>query len=165
MHLIDVWEGVRKRLASRQIRNYGFTPVLTHTPLTFEGVISGCLELLHSCSVGTTLYVLSCLCPDNPNVILDLIHLDLRLPHQHGYLPEKGRYLNHNSDEDVLAQLQAHATRLPAGDQNCFYLELTRRWLLSCPADPAYYKFDECGNEMFCWNLRSELVERILRID
>lgn len=165
MHLMDVWESVRYRLMSRQIRKYGFVPDSRRALGTFESVISDCLELLHSCSAGTALYVLSCLCPDDCDVILDLIRLDLRPPHQHPYLPEKERYLGHNSDEDLLAQLQAHATCLPAREQNCFYLELTRRWLLSCPADPAYYESDETGKEMFCRKLRSELVELILRID
>jgi hypothetical protein len=42
---------------------------------------------------------------------------------------------------------------------------LTGRWLLSCPVDPTYYRVDETGKDWFCQKLRSELVERILKID
>lgn len=38
-------------------------------------------------------------------------------------------------------------------------------YTLTCPIDPDYYQEGETGEELYCQRLRSELIERILRID
>lgn len=121
--------------------------------------------MLNSCSTGTALYGLSCLCPDDFDVILDLVRLDLSQPHQHGLLAEQNTHLRYGSYEDLVVHLRAYMNTLPVRDQGAFWLELTRGWLLSCRMSPAYYRADETGTEIFCQKLRSDLVERILRID
>jgi hypothetical protein len=127
-------------------------------------LISYCLQQLYTCSAGTALYILDCLCPDDIDLVLDLVRLDLSCPHQHKRLSKKDSPLPSNSSEELLALLRARTSILPAKDFPHFWLELTRRWLLSCPVDPEYCRTDDAGTEMFCRKLRGELVERILNL-
>lgn len=163
--MTDLLERIRRRLASRGIRKRAITPVPIRTFGTVDTAISDFLAILNSCSTGTALYVLSCLCPDDFDVILDLVRLDLSQPQQRSYLAKYEADLRHGPCEDLVAYLRAYMNILPVRDQGPFWLELTRHWLLSCRMSPAYYRADETGTEIFCRKLRSELVERILRID
>lgn len=165
MHVIELWEKLRKRFVRRGTLKHGSAPVSMCAVVTFEDLISDCLDVLNSCSTGTALYLLSCLCPDDFDIILNLICLDLSQPHRHKDLPERNFYLHQNSCEDLLSHLWAPTTALSTEDCGRLWLELTRRWLLTCPVDPEYDQVDETGKDRFCQNLRSELVERILRID
>lgn len=132
---------------------------------TAPDLISYCLQRLDTCSAGTALYILDCLCPDDFDLVLDLIRLDLSWPHQHKWILEKDIPLKCDPYEDLLALLRARTSIIPVKAYPHFWLELTKCWLLTCPVDPDYYQDDEAGKEMFCQKLRGELVERILRID
>ena len=129
----------------------------------FQHVISHCLQVLNSCPAGTALYVLSSLCPADV-AVLDLLHLDLSQPHQHKRPREKDVHPTLNRDENLLSHLQAHTSIVSPQDYPCFWLELTRNWLITCPVDPDYYRDDEAGKELFCQKLRNELIDRILNI-
>ncbi|HLO33473.1 MAG TPA: hypothetical protein VK249_30275 [Anaerolineales bacterium] len=135
-------------------------------PMTdaFQPFISSCLSMLHSYSAGTMLYILDGLCPDDFSTVLDLINLDLSLPHHHDRLPGRNVHIGSNS-KDGLSYFRLYTSIVPAKDFPRFWLELTRSCLLTFPIDPDYYQEDESGNELFCQKMRSELIERILRID
>lgn len=110
------------------------------------------------------LYILDCMCPRDFS-ILDFVYLDLDLPHHHRRLPRKDIRLKPKSYEDPLSHIRAYINMVPAQDYPRFWLELTRICFLTCPIDPDYYLEDETGKELFCQKMRSELIERILRID
>ena len=131
--------------------------------VSIEDVISDCLKTLDSCSTGTAIYVLSCLCPEDI-AVLELVRLDLSQPHQHKRLSEKDIRLRSNSYEDLLSHLRAYTRIVPTKDYPHFWLELTRNWLLTCPIDPDYCQDDETGKDLFCQKLRNELIDRILVI-
>jgi hypothetical protein len=130
---------------------------------TFQPIMSHCLQLLNPYSPGTVLYILDCLCPYEV-AVLDLVHLDLSQPHQHKRLSEKDVRLRPDSYEELLSHFRAYTRIVPAKDYLHFWLELTRSWLLTCPIDPDYYQDDETGKDLFCQKLRSELIDRILKI-
>jgi len=152
---MNVWKGIRKQPVSIDILEMETVP----------GLISYCLQRLDGCSAGTAMYILSCLCPDDFDLVLALIRLDLSCPHQHKWLSEKNRPLKSNSCEDLLALLRIRTSNIPMKEYSHFWLELTKGWLLTCTVDLEYYRTDETGEDLFCQKLRSELVERILRID
>lgn len=131
---------------------------------TFQHVTSYCLQVLNSYSVGTVLYILACLCPEDL-AVLDLGHLDLSQPHHHKPRPEKDVRLSPNSYQGLLSHLRTHTSIIPTRDYPQFWLELTRSWLLTCPIDPDYYRDDETGKDSFCQRLRNELIDRILNIN
>ena len=160
--MMDLWEHIRKRFVPRPTNESETVPFSLSTAENFQSVISACLPMLHSYPVGTMLYILDCLCPrDFP--ILDFVDLELDRPHHHEPLPRNNARLQ--PYKDLLSQLRVYANTIPAEDYHRFWLELTRTCLLTCPVDPDYYQEDETGKELFCQRLRSELVERILRID
>lgn len=134
-----------------------------------QHIIPRWLKVLNSYSTGTAMYILSCLCPEDFAVVLALVRLDLSQPHQHKYLPKKDVRLKSNSYEDSISHLRACVSLLPTRTYSHFWLELTRRWLLTCPVDTEDGKEDckpdENGNDMFCQKLRSQLIENILKID
>jgi hypothetical protein len=114
---------------------------------------------------GTLIYDLVCLCPDDFDVILDLVRLDLSQPHEHKAFQKSDIYLASCAYGNLQAKLHAHISAVPPEGYSRFWLELTKRWLLTCPIDPGYYLEDETGKELYCQKLRSELLERILNIN
>ena len=161
MHVIDLWEEIRKGWRFLRIRKH--IPGSLEYGSAFENVISICLDRLNSCSAGNALYLLSCLCPEDFQVILDLVRLDLNQPHEQKY--SKDIYCRRDPREDLLPHLHAYMNIIPAKDRGRLWLELTRRWLLSCPIPPTDDKAEESGKDLLCQKLQSELIERILRID
>jgi hypothetical protein len=131
--------------------------------VSIEDVISDCLKTLDSCSTGTAIYILSCLCPEDI-AVLELVRLDLSQPHQHKPLAGRNIRPEPHSYEDLLSHLQARTSIVPAKDLPHLWIELTRNWLITCPVDPDYYRDDEAGKELFCQKLRNELVDRILNL-
>lgn len=164
MHVSDLWEFIKKRLPFQRMDRHDSLPSFVRTDDAFEDVISKSLQLLNSCSVGTDLYLLSCLCPDDFHVILSLLRLDLGQPSPPRYVP-KGHARYQSSYKDLLSQLRAYASFLPGEDYSRYWLELTQRWLLSFPVDSIGYKSDEASRDWSRRKLRSELVEWILGID
>ena len=130
-----------------------------------EDFISNCLQVLDSTTPGTVIYILTCLCPEDFAVILDLLHFDLSQPHHHKYLSEKRVHVASNTYAAVISNLQAYTNTLPRQVYCDLWLEVAQRWLLTCPIDPEYYLEDETGKELYCQRLRSELIERILNIN
>lgn len=131
---------------------------------TFQHVVSRCLELLRPYSPGTAIYALSCLCPKDFSVILELVRLNLSQTHHHKRLPENDIRLRPTSHGDLLSSLRAYTDTVPTEDYCHFWLELTRSWLLTCPLDSDYYQDDETSRDLYCQKLRNELVDRILNI-
>lgn len=139
------------------------TPSSTPIVGTYQPIISYCLQVLISYPAGAVLYILSCLCPEDFGVIMELVHLDLNQPHQHKPLSEKEPSIP-CSYEDLLQDLKAQTRNIPAQDYGHFWLELTGKWLLVCLVDKNYYRLDDTGKELFCQKLRNELLDRILNI-
>jgi hypothetical protein len=161
---IDLWNSIKKQFASRHPRDSEAALDSIPTAVTFQPIISSCLPLLHSCPAGTMLYILDCLCPED-FPILDFGQLDLSPPHHHRRLSTLEVRLRPKCYEGLLSHLRAQTSIIPAKDYPRFWLELTRSCLLTSPVDPDYYREDQSGKELFCQRLRSELIERILRID
>jgi hypothetical protein len=130
---------------------------------SIEDRISDCVELLNHYPASTLIYDLARLCPDDFDVILNLIRLDLSQPHEHKHLRKMDLCLASFTYEKLHAKLRAVIDVIPPEEYSHFWLELTKRWLLTCPLDSAYSP-DESGKDLFCQKLRSELVERILNI-
>jgi hypothetical protein len=149
----------------RKLADYRMVPSSTCTTHTFEQLISDCLQLLNHHPAGTLMYDLACLCPDDIDVILNLVRLDLSQPHEHKPFQESDIDLAPSVYENLQADLRAQMSIVPPEEYSRFWLELTKRWLLTCPIDPEYYLEDETGKELYCQKLRSELVERILNIN
>lgn len=134
------------------------------TTRVYQDMIAGCLPLLNSYSTATAIYLLICLCPEDFDVILNLVRLDLSQPFEYQPLLEKEAGRKLHAREDLLSLLQTQKSIVPIKDYCCFWLELTRGWLLSCPFDPDYFRDPETDENLFRQKLRSELVERILNI-
>jgi hypothetical protein len=132
---------------------------------TLQQVLSYCLQLLNHYPTSTLIYDLACLCPDDFDVILNLVRLDLSQPHEHKYFQESDIYLAPFAYEKLQSNLRAQICNFSPEEYSRFWLELTKRWLLTCPIDPEYYMEDETGKELYCQKLRSERVERILNIN
>jgi hypothetical protein len=133
-------------------------------PCTYQTQVSYCLQVLNSYPAGAAVYILSRLSPESFTVIMTLVHLDLNQPHQHTPASEQAPCLP-CSVEDLLQDLQAVTGKIPTQDYDHFWLELTEKWLLTCPVDSSYYRVDDTGKELFCQILRSELLDRILDIN
>jgi hypothetical protein len=118
---------------------------------------------LNSYPAGVALYILNCLCPESFPIIMALVRLDLNQPHQHKPLSEKEPGIP-CSHEDLLQDLRAVTRNIPTPDYAQFWLQLTGKWLLTCPVDANYYRVDDTGKELFCQILRTELLDRILDI-
>jgi hypothetical protein len=140
-------------------------PSSTCTTRKFEHLISDCLQLLNHYPAGTLIYDLACLCPEGFDVILNLDRLDLSQPHEHKRFQVSDIFLASFGYENLQPNLRAQISIVPPEEYSRFWLELTKRWLLTCPIDPEYYLEDETGKELYCQKLRSQLVERILHID
>ena len=163
---VNLWEGLKRRFVSRarDMSEQETTASLIPTTCEFQPIISSCLSLLYSYPAGTLLYILDCLSPRNDfSTVMDLIQLDLSLPHHHPSAARKNNHVRPNP-KDLLSCLQVYTSIVPAKDFPRFWLELTHWCLLTFPIDPNYYREDENGNELFCQKMRSELVERILNI-
>ena len=137
---------------------------MIQSPSAYQAQVSYCLQVLNSYPAGAAIYILSCLCPESFTVIMSLVRLDLNQPHEHTPLSEQEPSLP-CSYEDLLQELQAETSSIPAQDYAQFWLELTGKWLLACPVDPNYYRIDDTGKELFCQILRTELLDRILNIN
>lgn len=161
--MINVWQGIRKRFGTSAINEHNATPSSILTTGTFQDGLSYCLQLLSFHPAGSVLYLLDCLCPSDL-VVLDLCRLDLDQAHQHKQFPEKNLHFVPNAHEELLADLRAYTRIVPAKEYGHFWLELTKSWLLTCPIDLEYYREDETGKELFCQKLRSELIDRILKL-
>jgi len=148
----------------RNMSEHGATPDSIPVDSTFQFVLSGCLQRLNSYSTGTAIYILSCLCPEDFDVILNLVRLDLNGPHDHKHLLEQDVHIAPRSYENLLSNLRAQTSIVPPKEYSRFWLELTRHWLLTCPVDPVYDQYDESGKDIFCQRLRNELIDRILNI-
>lgn len=132
---------------------------------TLQQAVSDCLQLLNHYSVSTQIYDLVCLCPDDFDVILNLVRLDLNQPHEHKHFQESDIYLAPFAYEKLQSNLRAQISNFSPEEYSRFWLELTKRWLLTFRIDPGYYREDETGKELYCQKLRSELLERILNIN
>ncbi len=97
-------------------------------------------------------------------MILELLRFDLIQPHHHPSPSTKCLYVELHSNTNIISCLQEYARTLPAKEYSCLWLEVVKRWLLTCPIDEEYYMFDENGKDLFCHKLRSELIDRILNI-
>lgn len=104
---------------------------------SFEGFIFDCLRVLDSTTAGTAIYILSYLCPEDFDVILELDH--------HEHLPEKRVHVSSSSYADVIAHLRNYANTLPT-EIYC------RAWLLTRPIDKDYYQENEMGKDIFAKN-------------
>ena len=165
LRILNVWKAIRKRFVSQDMIEAEADLDLISTADPSQHLIWHCLQQLNTCSAGTALYILDCLCPDDFALVLDLLRLDLSDPHQHKRLSKKDIPLESDPNEHLLALLRAGTGIVPAKDYPHFWLELTKRWLLTSPVDPKYDLAHEAGTDMLCQKLRAELVERILRID
>ena len=148
----------------REIHEYAVASDSICSADPFQHVISNCVQLLNRYRARHIIYVLTCLCPDEFAVVLDLVRLDLSQPHQHKPLPAKNIHIASDSCENLLSHLRARTNMVPRKDYGHFWLELTRHWLLTCPLDPDFDRNDAASEDLFCQKLRSELVERILNI-
>lgn len=131
---------------------------------TFQQTVSSCLQLLNQYPASTLIYDLACLCPDDFGVVLNLVRLDLGQPHEHKHFQESDIYLAPFAYEKLQCNLRAQISLVSPEEYSRFWLELTKRWLLTCPIDPEYYLEDEAGKDLYCQKLRNQLVERILNI-
>ena len=146
-------------------RYFNFHRKAVPAPLTAESFTAECLHVLNGTTIGTAIYILSCLCPDDFTVILEFLRIDLSQPHQHALPARKRVHVTSSSHTDVISQLRAYMNTLPAKAQGDLWLEVAQRWLLTCPMDAAYYKPDESGMDLFCQKLRNDLLDSILNIN
>ena len=133
-------------------------------PVTAQSFTAECLQILDGATIGTAIYILSCLCPDDCSVILDLLRIDLHQPHQHAFPARKHLHGTSSSYTEVISQLRAYMNTLPAKARGDLWLGVAHRWLLTCPMDAAYYKPDESGMDLFCQKLRNDMLDSILNI-
>lgn len=155
---------IKRRIISGFLRRSGRSEFLMPDHTLFHQVISSCLPLLHSCRAGSMLYMLDCLCPGDFS-ITDIAHIDLSKPHYHRQRSPAEFRLMPTSEEFLLVKIKIHVNSIRPTDYPDFWVELTRKSLLTCPVDPKYYQEDKQGKELFCQRLRSELIDRIFKID
>lgn len=164
VHVMDWWEGIRKRFVSKNVVEGETVLEVVSTAYPLDRMIADCLQHLHACSAGSAMYILDCLCPDDSSLVIDLLHLELDIPHEHRRFSEIELLRTSESCERVLLLLRTRTKTIPQEQYSQFWLELTKCWLLTCPIDPEHYLADDTGKELYCYKLRSELIERILNI-
>ena len=163
--MIKLYKVMKMRFLFRHGDKYETAPGLLASNGRSESFISDCLQVLENTTPGTAIYILSCLCPESMDVILGLIRLDLSRPHRHPYPSKKPVNAWSGSYEEAISHLRNYGSLLPEKVYGRLWLEVAHHWLLTCPFDEKYYKSDEDGNDMFCQKLRSDLIDRILKID
>ena len=163
--MIKLYKGLNRGFESRKLNKRSVGTDSLHHHGKPEDFLAACLKLLDGTTPGTAIYILSCLCPENMDVILNLTHLDLSQPHHHA-LPSKKRVrLSSSSYDDAISHLRAYGSRLSEKDYGRLWLEAAHQWLLTCPLTEEYYQPDEGDEDTFCRRLRSELLDRIMRFD
>lgn len=123
-----------------------------------------CLKILNTTTAGTAIYILSCLYPEDFNVILELLRFNLSQPHHHPFLSKKNLPIDLRFHATMISSLQEYARILPPKEYSCLWLEVVEHWLLNCPIDQEYYKPNETSQDLFCHKLRSDLLDSILNI-
>src|SRR5574342_664601 len=78
-----------------------------------EGFISDCIKVLNTATVGTAIYILSRLCPQDFNFIMEVVHVDLSKPHHHEHPRKKIKRAALSSYEDIISHHQAYLKTRP----------------------------------------------------